>query len=354
MNFVVLAWLLGVFVLTLRVAGGWTWVRVRIRRHSGPLSEQLCRRGHEIADRLGITRSVRFVRALHIDTPCTYGWWKPVVVLPLSALTNLPPAQVEAILAHELAHIARYDYLVNLLQTLIETLLFYHPAVWWLSSRIRQEREVCSDVMAVELCGDRIQYSRALLALEESRASLAPAAGGGSLKDRIHLLLDPRHAPANGWPAALLLLPLIALGGLLLAPTAAQSEEKLRKELSSPYSKWLREDAVYIITDKERKTFERLSTDEDREQFIEQFWLRRDPTPGTAVNEFKQEHYRRIAYANERFTTGIPGWRTSRGRIYIQEGPPDEVEAHPDIHHEIWRYNDPSQARNYQHLRVPG
>ena len=157
MKFVVLAWLLGVFVLTLRVAGGWTWVRMRIRRHSGPLSDQLCRRGHEIADRLGITRSVRFVRALHIDTPCTYGWWKPVVVLPISALTNLPPAQVEAILAHELAHIARHDYLVNLLQTLIETLLFYHPAVWWLSSRIRHEREVCADVMAVELCGDRIQ-----------------------------------------------------------------------------------------------------------------------------------------------------------------------------------------------------
>jgi GWxTD domain-containing protein len=340
MKLVIPVWLFGVFVLALRAAGGWTWVRMRIRRHSGPLSEQLCRRGHEIADRLGITRSVRFVRALHIDTPCTYGWWKPVVVLPLSALTNLPPAQVEAILAHELAHVARYDYLVNLLQTLIETLLFYHPAVWWLSSRIRQEREVCSDVMAVELCGDRLQYSRALLALEECRASLAPAAGGGSLKDRIHLLLDPRHTQANGWPAALLLLPLIALGGLLLAGTAGQSGEKLGKELQTPYRKWLREDVLYIITTEERKAFERLSTDEKREQFIEQFWLRRDPTPGTAVNEFKQEHYRRIAYANQRFTTGIPGWRTMRGRTYIQEGPPDEIEAHPDIHLEIWRYND--------------
>jgi hypothetical protein len=121
------------------------------------------------------------------------------------------------------------------------------------------------------------------------------------LKDRIHLLLDPRHAQANGWPAALLLLPLIALGGLLLAPASGRSEEKLRKELSSPYSKWLREDALYIVTVEERKTFDLLSTDEQREQFIEQFWRRRDPAPGTAVNEFKQEHYRRIAYANERF-----------------------------------------------------
>jgi GWxTD domain-containing protein len=106
-------------------------------------------------------------------------------------------------------------------------------------------------------------------------------------------------------------------------------EERLRKELETPYRKWLNEDVTYIITDEERAAFKRLSTDEEREQFIEQFWLRRDPSPDTAENEFKEEHYRRIAYANERFASGIPGWKTDRGRIYITYGPPDENESHP-------------------------
>ncbi len=106
-------------------------------------------------------------------------------------------------------------------------------------------------------------------------------------------------------------------------------EQKLRKELESPFKKWLDEDVGYIITDEERAAFKRLSTDEEREQFIEQFWLRRDPTPDTMENEFREEHYRRIAYANERFASGIPGWKTDRGRIYITFGPPDENESHP-------------------------
>jgi GWxTD domain-containing protein len=106
-------------------------------------------------------------------------------------------------------------------------------------------------------------------------------------------------------------------------------EQKLRKELETPFKRWLQEDVAYIITDEERAAFKRLSTDEEREQFIEQFWLRRDPTPDTEENEFKEEHYRRIAYANEHYASGIPGWKTDRGRIYIMYGPPDENESHP-------------------------
>jgi len=106
-------------------------------------------------------------------------------------------------------------------------------------------------------------------------------------------------------------------------------EEKLRKELLTPYRKWMNEDVTYIITDEERAAFKRLQTDEEREQFIEQFWLRRDPTPDSVENEFKEEHYRRIAYANEHYASGIPGWKTDRGRIYITFGPPDEIESHP-------------------------
>jgi GWxTD domain-containing protein len=107
-----------------------------------------------------------------------------------------------------------------------------------------------------------------------------------------------------------------------------KKEAQLKRELESPYRKWLNEDVSYIITDEERAAFKRLQTDEEREQFIENFWLRRDPTPDTVENEFKEEHYRRIAYANEHFASGIPGWKTDRGRIYIVYGPPDEIEDH--------------------------
>ena len=108
-----------------------------------------------------------------------------------------------------------------------------------------------------------------------------------------------------------------------------QRDKRLLKELDSPYKKWLAEEVGYIITDEERTTFLRLANNEEREQFIEQFWLRRDPTPDTVENEFRDEHYRRIAYANERFASGIPGWKTDRGRIYIIWGPADEIESHP-------------------------
>jgi GWxTD domain-containing protein len=128
-------------------------------------------------------------------------------------------------------------------------------------------------------------------------------------------------------------LLLFACCSALSLASAAQStrrqEEKLRKELQSGYSTWIREDVAYIITDEERQAFSRLQTDDEREQFVEQFWLRRDPTPDTLENEFKEEHYRRIAYANQHFASGIAGWRTDRGRLYITFGPPDEIESHP-------------------------
>jgi GWxTD domain-containing protein len=106
-------------------------------------------------------------------------------------------------------------------------------------------------------------------------------------------------------------------------------EKALRKELEGPWKKWLNEDVVYIITDEERNAFKHLQTDEEREQFVEGFWKRRDPTPDTEENEYKEELYRRIAYANEHYASGIPGWKTDRGMIYIKYGPADEVDSHP-------------------------
>jgi GWxTD domain-containing protein len=113
-----------------------------------------------------------------------------------------------------------------------------------------------------------------------------------------------------------------------------QKQKKAQKrglniELSKTYKKWLNEDVVWIITDEERAAFKQLSNDEERDNFIEAFWQRRDPTPDTEENEYKEEHYRRIAYANEHFAAGIPGWKTDRGRMYIMYGPADEVDSHP-------------------------
>ena len=106
-------------------------------------------------------------------------------------------------------------------------------------------------------------------------------------------------------------------------------QKAIQKEMETPYKKWLDEEVPYIITAEERATFKKLNTDDEREQFIENFWERRNPNPGSPENEYKEEYYRRIAYANEHFASGIPGWRTDRGRIYIMYGPPDENDTHP-------------------------
>jgi HEAT repeat protein len=144
---------------------------------------------------------VRLFRSALVEVPTVIGWLRPVLLLPASALTGLPPRQLEVILIHELAHIRRHDYLVNLVQSLVEVLLFYHPAVWWLSRQVRRERESCCDDLAVALCGDRLLYARALLALAEARQpqpALSLAAGGGVLLERIRRLLGVPGPAAGG------------------------------------------------------------------------------------------------------------------------------------------------------------
>jgi GWxTD domain-containing protein len=133
----------------------------------------------------------------------------------------------------------------------------------------------------------------------------------------------------------LIMVSMLTMFMLVFAAEKKDKKEKeraksLRDETSDKYlKKWLDQDVSYIITDEERAAFKRLTTDDERYQFIEQFWLRRDPSPDTLENEFRDEHYRRIAYANERFASGFPGWKADRGRIYITWGPPDQIESHP-------------------------
>jgi bla regulator protein blaR1 len=225
-------WLAGVAILTLRLFSGWMWVQ-RMKSHDAqPVHEGLDAMGRRLMRRLHIVRAVRFLESRRIDVPTVIGWLRPVVLLPVSTLAGLTPRQVEAILAHELAHIRRHDYLVNLLQTVVETLLFYHPAVWWLSHRIRVERENCCDDLAVSLCGDPVAYAAALAELEGLRASsgeLALAASGGSLLQRIKRVLGaPSHAGrAPGWLAAGAALLIVAALSVSAVNTDARGTGQL-------------------------------------------------------------------------------------------------------------------------------
>ena len=171
---------------------------------------------------------------------------------------------------------------------------------------------------------------------------------------RIHRLLYPR-GPAGTWTPLLVAVIVLATSAMVLAAwtsevpqrSSANAQSQIDDKKTSDFylKKWLEEDVVYIITTEEAAAFKKLTSNEERLHFIEQFWLRRDPTPGTPENEYRDEHYRRIAYSNERFgvSTGKPGWQTDRGRMYILYGPPDQIESHPQGEaegrpFEDWRY----------------
>ena len=195
-------WALGVLALSCRWLFGSRWIRRIKTAQTEPFDALWRQRLLELSHRLGIERPVTLLKSALVEVPMVVGWLRPVILLPASAVSGLTPAQLEAVLAHELAHVRRYDYLVNGLQTLVETLMFYHPVVWWVSRCIRQEREHCCDDMVVRLCGDKLLYARTLMTLEEARAvpQLALAAVGGSLLHRVRRLLGMSHE--DGPPSA--------------------------------------------------------------------------------------------------------------------------------------------------------
>jgi len=204
-------WLSGVAGLSLYHLAGWRWAR-RLSRQGQPIGETVTAVAQRLCCRLRIGRAIAFLESSTVSVPMVVGWLRPVVLIPASALTGLSPQQLEAILAHELAHVRRHDYLVNLFQTAVETLLFYHPAVWWVSAQVRRERENCCDDLAVAVCGDRLGYARALVDLEGLRGGpqLALAANGGSLSDRVRRLVGaPRRPARRSWAAGLLALGLV-------------------------------------------------------------------------------------------------------------------------------------------------
>jgi GWxTD domain-containing protein len=337
-----------------------------------------------------VLKPVLLLESCLTHVPVVVGHVRPAILLPLGLLTGLPAEQVALLLMHELAHIRRADYLINMLQTFAESAMFYNPSVWWFSRVIRVEREHCCDDAVVDDTNNAQVYAAALTALEENRSrhvQLAMAATGGTLMKRIRRVLnqpEPKTsvvAPILGGFMVMVVITSLLMGRpavkhapepatppiskaqptVLPEPAPASSPRILPKELHAwvqqrgqrnsigqtptpapfpaptgpptSFDRWLNEDVVYIITAEERATYLGLSTNAERERFIEQFWLRRDPTPGTPQNEYRDEHYSRIAYANEHFGANLtipatPGWRTDRGHILIRYGKPDEIESH--------------------------
>ena len=386
-----------------------------------------------------------------ISVPMTVGQLSPTILLPIG-WREWDSAKLQAVLAHEEAHVRRADWAIGVMARINCCVFWFHPLSWWLKRELALLAEYACDDSVLAQMGDRRQYAQALLEIACAMKSAHGRFMGEAIsmaketnvEKRMQQILDDARTipPAfgrRGWVTLLLCsVPVAYLASAVqLAPAQTKSvvpaveapakpqsvqitpvqtspvqiaqarptapqqaptqpapapapapgaspykkwldeevrwiisdeersaykrltsdeerqkfiaqaripERILRRTLESPYQKWLDEEVVYLISEEERRAFIRLQTDDERDAFITQFWLRRDPTPGTQENEMKEEHYRRIAWANDKFSAGIPGWKTDRGMIYIRYGPPDAIDSHgatPSTYpYEIWEYPD--------------
>jgi GWxTD domain-containing protein len=327
--------------------------------------------------RLGFDRHVPLILTRELPDPGVTGTLNPVVVWPEGVARQLSDAELEATMVHELLHVRNRDNLAAGFQTLVCSLFWFHPLVWWIDRRLLAERERACDEQALEALEGSESYLAGIvkvcrLAVGASVAGVSGMAGA-NLKKRMEWIMSKHVRAGSGWfrrlvlgatSAALLLSSLVAGSPQNGVPGGVKGGVNrgveggvpggVAAQLPTPYAKWLAEDVAYIISEPERAAFLRLTTDQEREHFIEQFWLRRDPTPGTAQNEAKEEHYRRIGYANQRFgTSQLPGWKTPRGRIYIIYGPADEIESHYAQNNERWRYLSGPLADVILEFRLP-
>jgi D-alanyl-D-alanine endopeptidase (penicillin-binding protein 7) len=227
LGWIVALWAACAGALGLRMAVGLLWIgrAARLQACDPVWQARLSR----LAERCGLGRDVRLRVVDGLSSPITAGWWRPVVLVPASLVAGMPPDLLEALLAHELGHVRRHDYLVNLLQNVIETLLFYHPAVWWLSRRIRAEREQIADDFAARHLGEPRRLALALSELEKLQFSshhLAQAANGGDLMGRIRRLLRP-SAQALNWKAAIPVLGLAVVCAACAHASAGRSAASL-------------------------------------------------------------------------------------------------------------------------------
>ncbi len=213
------------------------WIATQRLRRIGVCAASVIwqERLRDLSERIGVSKPVVLLESCLANTPVVVGVFRPVILAPLGILAGLPTSQVESILLHELAHIRRHDYLINLAQRLVEGLLFYHPAAWWISNLVRTEREFCCDDLVVELSGDPRSYAQALSTLEQRRwtaTQAALAANGGNLMTRIRRLLNQQEAPRiAAAPVAGLLLLLACAALVAWQPTPKQ---QVQTPASSP------------------------------------------------------------------------------------------------------------------------
>ena len=224
-SLIVIIWLIGVLFFTLRLMGGLMYIEILKNRHLIPLSIEWQSRMNLYKNRLKIHRAVELCESALVAVPMVIGWLKPIILLPIGTVNNMSVPQVEAILAHELAHISGRDYILNIIQTIVEILFYYHPAVWWISANIRAERENRCDDIAVRLCGNSLTYAKALLALQEMQHQnirtygLAMTFSGqrkGFLLKRVKRILNQPQNRSN-------IMEKFAATGLLLAVVATLS-----------------------------------------------------------------------------------------------------------------------------------
>ena len=219
----VVVWSTGAILLLLRLLGGWGYARYLATREARPVSGEWANRLHVLARRMGISRSIRLRVTERPTGPCVIGWLPPTILVPADVLSALPAEQVEALLAHELAHVQRHDYLANGLQSVAETLVFYHPAAWWTSRQIRAEREHCCDDGGAALCESPTSYAQALVALEASRRTSVPfalAAAEGPMLSRVRRLVSPPPVRRGSTANAALVLALLFSASALVAACA--------------------------------------------------------------------------------------------------------------------------------------
>lgn len=266
-------WALGLLAAVARLVGGALRVR-RLRRESRPAPALWADRMERLAEQMGLGQAVPLRVSGAVSSPMVVGWMRPLVLVPTGMLTGLPPNQVEALLLHELAHVRRHDVLVGWMQAAVETLLFFHPATWWISAQIRRERELCCDDRAVSTGADTLTYAEALTSVAEQqvRPTLALAASDGPLLQRVRRLLAPAPSPA-GWTQRLSLGAVVAVLAVLpIVVAACASQEGTTTPSAEPTPAVSSDSAApvdtsarrVVVTDDEDETVLRVERDSGR------------------------------------------------------------------------------------------